>query len=167
MTPNFIKYKLHLNIGKLNEVSMKHRSAILLISVLIYFVDPNVKITFGNASLAGLGISVEPAQTVYLGYFLLALLIYRLIAFWVSVLLESGTDRNRAIRKAQIDFEPAWEAEENRPHDMEQLIRQESEKITYKWNVRQILWEFVFPNIIALVAVITFFVQYLSGCPST
>ena len=154
-------YKLHLNIGKLGESSLKHRGAILVLSVVILFVDPNVRITFGEASLAGLGISVEPPQSFPIGFFLFALLIYRLIAFWVSVLLESGTDSNRARRKALIDFDPGWEADEQRPGNMDDLIRHESGNIIYKWTVRQILWEFVIPNIIAFFAIIIFTIKYV------
>ncbi len=156
------KYKLHLHIGKLGEASLKHRSVILLLSILMLLVDPNVKVIFGKASVAGLGISVEPPQTIYVGFFLLALLIYRLVAFWASVLLESGTDSSRATRKALLEFDPAWEAEEHRPHDMEQHIKNESGEIIYKWSVRQVLWEFVFPNVLALAALTVYLIVYIS-----
>ncbi len=155
------KYKLHLHIGKLGDASLKHRSAILFLSVLMLLIDPNVKVTFGKASLAGLGISVDPPQTIYVGVFLLVLLVYRLVAFWASVLLESGTDSSRATRKAILEFDPAWEAEEHRPHDMDQLIKNESGGIVYKWGVRQILWEFVFPNILALCTLTVYSIGYI------
>ena len=155
-------YKLHLHIGKLGEHSLKHRSAILLLSVLLLFIHPNVEITFGSASLAGLGISVNPPQKLSIGLFLLILLLYRLIAFWASVLLESGTDQNRAKRKALLEFDPAWEAEEHRPSDMEQLIRRESNKKICKWSVRQIIWEFVIPNLLAFVALAVYIVKYVA-----
>lgn len=157
-----LKYKLHLHIGKLSDYSLKHRSAILVLSVLMLLIDPNVKVTFDKASVAGLGISVDPAQTIYIGVFLLALLIYRLIAFWASVLLESGTDLNRATRKALIEFDPAWEAEERKPHDMDQLIKSESGEIVYKWSIRQILWEFLLPNALALVALAVYTTSYIA-----
>jgi len=124
-------------------------------------VDPSVKVTFGKASLAGLGISVDPPQTIYIGAFLLVLLVYRLIAFWASVLLESGTDSSRATRKALLEFDPSYEAEEHRPHDMEQLIKSESGEIIYKWSVRQILWEFLLPNLLAMFALVIYLVGYL------
>lgn len=159
---NHVKYWMHLHIGKLGESSLKHRSAILLLSVLMLFIEPSVTITFGNASLAGLGISFNPPQTISIGLFLFALLIYRLTAFWVSVFLESGTDSKRATRKALLSFDPSYEAEENRPHNMEHVIKAESEDILYKWSVRQILWEFVTPNLLAIVSLSVYIIEYLA-----
>jgi len=158
-----LKYKLHLHIGKLGDVSLKHRSVILFLSVLMLLIDPNVKVTFGKASVAGLGISVDPPQTIYIGFFLLALLVYRLIAFWASVLLENGTDSNRARRKAALQFDPAWEAEQDNPHDLDQIIKNESGSIVYKWSVRQILWEFVLPNVLALATLIVYLTGYIGN----
>ncbi|WP_444901337.1 hypothetical protein ACJJIG_17350 [Microbulbifer sp. SSSA007] len=163
MLPRDLKYKLHLHIGKLGDVSLKHRSSVLLLSVLMFLVDPTMQVTLGKASVAGLGISVDPPQTIHIGIFLLILLLYRLVAFWVSVLLESGTDESRATRKALLDFDPAWEAEKyrHRPGDMEQLIKNESGAIVYKWSVRQILWEFVLPNVLALTALVKYVAGYV------
>lgn len=161
MSPGHFLYRLHLHIGKLSEASLKHRSTILLLSILISLIDPSVTISFGSASLAGLGISVNPPQELSVGALLLALLIYRLIAFWVSVLLESGTDSKRVTRKALLDFEPAWEAEEYRPGDIGQLISQESEKVIHRWSVRQLIWELVIPNLIAIIALTVFITKFL------
>lgn len=155
-------YKLHLNIGKLSESSLKHRSAILMLSVLMLFIEPNVAIIFGSASVAGLGISVNPPQEIPVGLFLLTLLLYRLIAFWALVLTESGTDSSRAERKALLEFDPSWEAEETRTHDLDQLIRQESGKTIYKWSIRQLVWEFVIPNLLAFIALVVYVVKYVA-----
>lgn len=154
-------YKLHLHIGDLSDTSSKHRSAILLLSVLVMFVAPDVKLTFGTASLAGLGISVSPPQEIAIGHFLLALLTYRFIAFWVLVLLESGTDISRAERKALLAFDPAWGAEEEQSGDKEQLIRLESRDMVYKWKVRQIVWEIIVPNVIALSALAIYITRFI------
>lgn len=132
----------------------------MLVSVFMLFVDPNVKITFGSASFAGLGISVNPPQTLPLGIFLLALLIYRLIAFWASVLIESGTDASRAKRKALLAYDPGWEVDEHRPDDMEQLIKEESGGIVYRWSVRQLIWDFLIPNLLAVIALCVYFIKY-------
>ena len=99
-------------------------------------------------------------QTIHVGIFLLILITYRLIAFWVSVLLESGTDSSRAARKALLDFDPASEAEDPRSYNQEQIIESESGEIIYKWSVRQILWEIVFPNVFASIALVVYFI----GC---
>ena len=160
MPIQYWKHKLHLHIGKLGEASLKHRSSILLLSVLIIFVEPNLKIIFGKASVAGLGISVDPPQTIHLGLFLLLLLIYKLITFWLSVFIEHGTDPTRAGRKALLDFEPSSETEEHRPHDMDKLIKRESDDIVYKWSVRQIVWEFIFPNLLAVAGIATYLIKY-------
>jgi hypothetical protein len=160
MAFDYWRYKLHLNIGKLGEVSLKHRSVILFLSVLMLLVDPDLKITFGNASVAGLGISVDPPQAIFLGVFLLALLIYKLIVFWISVFIEHGTDPKRAGRKALLKFDPSYEAEEENHHDMGQIIRNEKGEIIYKWSVRQILWEFIFPNVLAFGGIVTYAIKY-------
>ena len=143
---------MYRHVGELGEVSLKHRSNILLLSVLMIFIDSNVKVILGKASLAGLGITIEPTQTIPVGLFLFALLIYRLVAFWASVTLESGTSKSIADTKAQYDIDPAYHAEERSPSDMDQAIRMESNATTYKWQVRRILWEFTVPNLLALKA---------------
>lgn len=158
---SYYMYKLNLYIGKLSDASSKHKSAILFLSVLVMFVGPDVKLTFGSASLAGLGISVSPPQELAIGHFLLALLTYRFIAFWVLVLLDGGTDISRAERKALLAFDPAWGAEEEQPGDKEQLIRRESGDIIYKWKVRQIAWEILFPTVIALLAFVTYITKFI------
>ena len=145
-------FKLNLHIGKLGDSSLRHRSAILVLSVLLILVGPEIKITFGSASLAGLGISVSPPQELSVGLFLLAILTYRLIAFWASVLIESGTDLARAERKALLVFDSGWEAEEHKPSDMDQLIRQESHGMVYRWTKWQLVWEILLPNLIAATA---------------
>ena len=155
-------HKLHLRIGKFSEASLKHRSGILLLSVVMIFVDPRVSITFGSASLGGLGISVSPPQEVSIGLLLLALLVYRLIAFWASVLLENGTDLSLAERRALLEFDPSWEAEEHEPGNMEQLIRNESRGEVYKWTLWQLVWQFLVPNFLALVALTVFAAKYFA-----
>ncbi len=160
---NRFTYWMNLNIGKLGPTPIKHRSAIMILSVLMLFIDPGVEITFGSASLAGFGISVKPEQVIHIGYFLLALLIYRLIAFWASVLLENGTDSNRARRKALDMFDGTYSANEPQPHDMEYVLDSESEEILYKWNFRQALWEFVVPNLLAFIALVIYLIRYIAN----
>lgn len=155
-------HKLNLRIGKFSETSLKHRSAIFLFSVVMIFVDPLVSITFGSASLGGVGISVSPPQKISIGLLLLALLVYRLIAFWASVLLENGTDLSLARRRAALEFDPAWEAEQHESESMEQLISHESREDVYKWTLRQLVWQFVVPNILALVALTIFAAKYFA-----
>lgn len=157
-----IKNTLYLNIGKLSDASHKHRGAILMVAVIMLFIDPEVKVTFGSASLAGLGISVTPAQEISLGLLLFAILVYKLIAFWVSVLLESGTDSARAERKALMELDPGWDAEQHDPTDFSRLIRNHKQEIIYKWTVRQILWEFVFPNLVGVVALSHYLRVYIT-----
>ena len=160
---NLIEFKkwMHLHIGKLSDTSLKHRGSILLLSTLILFIDPAVKLTFGKASLAGLGISVDPVQVIPVGLFLWVLLIYRLTAFWVSVLLESGTDPKMAAQKAlSVQNYPY---EQNEPEvTMPRLLDSESKGILNKWTIRQMLWELVPPNLLALVALIVYLARWLS-----
>src|SRR5690606_38989748 len=124
------------------------------------FVGPGVSVTFGNASFGGLGISVSPPQEISIGWLILALLVYRLIAFWASVLLENGTDLKLAERRALLEFDPSWEAEEHQPGNMEQFIREESQGDVYIWTMRKLVWEFVIPNFVALIALTVFAVKY-------
>lgn len=152
--------RLNLHIGKLGEASTKHRSAILFLSLLVILIEPGVKLTFGSASLLGLGISVSPPQEISIAVFVLALLAYRMLAFWIVVLLESGVDMKRAERKALLEFDPAWEAEAYQPGNMDQLIRQESHAMVLKWTVRRIVWEVLFPNLFAIMALAIFATKY-------
>ena len=112
MNNRFLDY-LHRHLGKLSETSLKHRRAILILSLVIFFIDPSVKVTFGKASLAGLGISITPPQEISIGLLVLGLLIYRVFAFWTSIIIESGTDLKLAKRKALLEIQPEWEAEES------------------------------------------------------
>jgi len=148
---SYFKSWIYRHIEGLGEVSLKHRSNILMLSVLMLFIDPDVKLILGKASLAGLGITIEPTQTIPIGLFLFILLIYRLSAFWASVLLESGINEIKADGKARYEIDPAYHAEERKASDMDQAVRMESYDITYKWKVRQILWEFILPNLLALI----------------
>ena len=152
--------KIELHIGKLSEKALKHRSAILLLSVLIFVVDPKVKITFSKASAAGLGISVDPPQTFYIGFFLFFLLFYRLVAIWVVVFLERGTDEKVARRKAINEIEPWHDGEKPDPQNNEQLIEIRSGSILREWDKKQLLWELLLPSLIAIFALITFLVKH-------
>ncbi|WP_339807326.1 hypothetical protein [uncultured Marinobacter sp.] len=105
---------------------------------------------------------MSPPQEVSIGLLLLALLVYRLIAFWASVLLENGTDLSLAERRALLEFDPSWEAEEHEPGNMEQLIRNESRGEVYKWTLWQLVWQFLVPNFLALVALTVFAAKYFA-----
>ncbi|BBB31184.1 hypothetical protein [Neptunomonas japonica] len=155
---NDFQYWMHLHIGKLGEVSLKHRSAILLISVLMFLIDPNAEITFGDASFVGFGISVTPPQTVSIGLFLFWLLLYKLTAFWVSVLLENGTDTKRALDKALHKKDPAYLIGEHNPEDENAIIKDDADLIVTRWARKRFLWEFALPNLIAFFII----VRYLS-----
>ncbi len=148
---------MHLHIGKLSPIALKHRGAILVLSVLTFFIEPDVIIKFGTASVVGLGVTVTPEQSINIGYLLLALLIYRLIAFWASVLLENGTDENRAAQKALVLHSMPYQQKEPEV-TMSDVLDNESEGTLYKWKVRQVLWEFVLPNIIAFTAIIVWLI---------
>lgn len=148
-----LRYWLYRHIGELSDVSLKHRSAVILLSVLLLFLDHDVAITFGSASLAGLGISVTPPQTIPVGTFLLLLLIYRFFAFVASISIESGVNPDLAGKKARYQFDPAYDAEERSSHDMDQIVRYDSNEITYKWRGRQILWEVIFPCFLAAMSI--------------
>lgn len=149
-------------LGKLGEVPLKHRSHILVLSVIVMLVDPNIKITFGSASLAGLGISVEPKQTFDVGFTLSCLLLYRLIAFWASTLLASGTSYELAKERAYDELDPARHAEEPTVGDIDQEASRVSRRSVYAWNKLQLIWELVLPNMLAMVALAIFYVKSCS-----
>lgn len=153
---HFFKYKLPIHIGKIGDSAHKHRTAVLFLSVLAIFIEPHVTVSFGTASLAGLGISVTPPQEIPVGILLFCLLIYRLTSFWVIVLIDSGTDFERAERKAYLELDPGCEAEEHSPSTMEELIRREARGKVLNWTVWQLTWEFLFPNVVAAAALATF-----------
>lgn len=153
-------YRLHFHVGKLGDVSSKHRSAILLLSVLLCFIDPEVRLSFGSASLVGLGISIQPPQDFTIGTIVLVLLIYRVPAFWISVLIENGTNNSRAERIALSKFDPGSLSDQFKPSNIDELVSQEARKNVQKWTVRQITWEVVFPNILALISLAIYSMRY-------
>lgn len=155
------KYWLYRNIGELDERALKNRSAILFLSFLLFFLDPGVEVVFGQASFGGLGITVNPPQTLPVGLLLFLLLAYRLAVFWVSVLISSGCNKDRARYKAQYDFDPSFEAEEPRMHDKDYIIQSQSEEHLYIWTVRKLIWQFIFPNIVALVCIVYYLTEFI------
>jgi hypothetical protein len=150
---------VHYNIGQLSESSLKHRGAILFLSVAIIFIDPDVSLTLGSASLAGLGISVEPPQSIPVAPFLFSLLIYRLTAFWASIVLDNRTDTKKTHERISLHYEDDYEdCEINTTGDM---ISHETDASTYHWGVRKILWDILPPNILALYCTFKFMQHYL------
>ncbi|EHU4978445.1 hypothetical protein [Vibrio vulnificus] len=146
-------------IGKLGEVSLKHRSHTLVLSVIVMLVDPNINITFGSASLAGLGISVEPKQTFDVGFILSCLLLYRLVALWASALLANGTSYEAAKERAYNELDPARHDDEPGVGNLVQEASKLSRKSVYTWNKFQVFWELTLPTVLAIVAFITFSVR--------
>ena len=149
------------NIGQFEEVSLKHRSAVILLSVLVFFVEPDVKLEFGSAAFAGLGVSVDPPQTIPVGLVLLSLLIYRFVAFWFTIFLMSGTDENIAIGKALYEDDPAWNASGATMSDYPEMIKDDAEKIVYKWRFRKFIWEVMLPSVAALVVIFKYAATHL------
>lgn len=158
---NTFRSWLYKNVGELDQASSKHRTIILFISAIMLFTDPSVSVTLGSASLAGLGISVEPPQSIPVGVLLLALLTYRLVALWASIILDSGTDKLKAQYKARIrhgspeDYNPE-------PNTIDELITEIAENTVYTWQIRKILWELAPPNIAALTCIVKYSLYYLS-----
>jgi len=149
---------LNLKEG-INDISRKHRAAILFISLCIFFVEPNVKLTLGKASLAGLGMSIEPVQVIPVGLVLLFALIYRLIAFWVIILTDIGTDINRAKSSARNNIDPPIP---EKPDDqIEDQINETAYNSVFKWRYRRSLWEIILPTIIGLSAILSFTISFL------
>ncbi|HSB96542.1 MAG TPA: hypothetical protein VLC91_08845 [Spongiibacteraceae bacterium] len=154
-----IKNWLDLNIGELSDDSQTHGKAVMFISVLMMFVEPTVKVTLGQASLAGLGISVSPPITIPVGILLLALLTYRYISFWITTILDNGTNHKKSERKAAYKHNPYY-GDEHPPQNMEQLVNEKAYEITFKWRIRKIIWAFFLPNIFALIALLRYGFTY-------
>lgn len=144
--------RIYLYFGDISEEAIKHRSAIMVLSVIMLVIDPHVTLTLGAASLAGLGISVEPPQAIPVGLFLYVILFYRLIAFWVAALLGAGTNKNTARERAIDACDPTHYDQEKNIQDVGQLISFESSAIIYRWKVRRIYWDLFIPNILAMIS---------------
>lgn len=147
-------------IGHLNDLSLKHRNHILIISILMMVISPEVKITFGKASVIGLGINIDPPQTIYIGLVLLVILIYRVIAFWITALITQGTNKQSAYNKAALKIDemhilpgPAT--------NIGDVINEEANSIKYKWELRRLTWEFIIPNLLALIALLRYGYYYI------
>ena len=154
--PNNLIFRPHLYIGKLNESSLKHRGAIIVLSALLIFIDRDVTVTLGSGSLAGLGISVSPPQHLPIGFFLVLLLVYRLITFWVTGLIDEGTNPERAEMRS-IDAIIGYQTVDtldlkNREHAVNALTAARLDI----WSFFRTLWEFVLPSIIGVSALIAY-----------
>lgn len=145
-----------LTIGKLDETSLKHRSAVLVLSAMVFFVSPEAKLTFGNASLAGLGISVTPPQVLPVGWFLVALLLYRLIAFWMSILIGEKTDLGRAKWRALRCFAPEYTNDEDEPGNPEAMAIFHAKYGVSQWSRIRALWEIAIPSVMGVLAFLFF-----------
>jgi len=144
------------HIGPVSEIARKHRRAVMLVSICMLSLEPTTSITLGNVSMSGLGVTVQPPQTIPLSFVLFIALAYFLLAFWVGVLTESGTDRARAERHAWYEHDPAFDADNPHNDDLEQVIKRGAGAIVYKWNFRRIVWEVFLPTILAVVALVRF-----------
>jgi len=153
-------YQIADSIGGISDVSRKHRAAILFISACVFFIESNVKITIGKASLAGLGVSIEPVQVVPIGPILIVLLAYRTIAFWIIILTEHGVNFQKAKKRAQNSLDPDTDA----PRDTVQTeISVIASLSVYRWRLVQVLWEVLLPTALALTAIIMFYHAYFSN----
>jgi len=146
-------------IGPLSESALKHRNHILLISVLMVLISPEVKVTFGKVNALGLGISLDPPQTIHIGILLFSLLLYRTIAFWVTALISNGKNEKNARRKAALKVDPS-ELIPPAPRDMVDVIHEKSESIIYNWKFIGFIWEFIVPNLLAMYALTSYTYHY-------
>lgn len=142
------------SISGIGEVARKHRAAILFISACLIFFDPNVTLTLGRASVAGLGMSIDPVQVISIGLVLFAALVYRLIAFWIFILTESGVDFDKAKRRAKNEIDP--DIPDESYGDLQHVINRVASDSVYNWKFIQIIWETLLPTAIALFAIFYF-----------
>lgn len=159
-----IKHWLDLNIGELSDESKTHGKIVMFVSVLMMFIDPSVKITVGQASLAGLGISVNPPISIPVGTLLFVLLTYRYVSFLITTILDNGTNHNTSKRKAAHRHDPTY-GEERPSQDIDQIVSEVAYDITFKWRVRKIMWGFFMPNILALIALSRYIWNYVKSIP--
>ncbi|EHU0329855.1 hypothetical protein KY023_004424, partial [Vibrio vulnificus] len=148
--------KISSYLGELNEVSAKHRSNILVLSVIVFLVDPNVVISFGNASLAGLGITIVPKQDINIGYILLGLLVYRFIAFWFSILSTSGRNFSAAESRALSELQPDYLTEQPGTGNLDQEVARYARKSVRRWKNYSFVWDIYLPSALAVIATIFF-----------
>ena len=151
----------YTHIGPLSEVSLKHRNYVLLISILLVLISPEVKITFGTASIAGMGIEIDPAQTIYIGVVLLFILLYRISAFWATALITHGSNEKSARRKAALKID-ADSLVPPPPQHISDVVKEKAEAINYKWSFIRLIWEFFLPNILALAALSKYTYYYVT-----
>jgi len=153
---------LYRHISILDTTSQKQRVAILFLSAMTFIIEPHAKLTLGKASLAGLGVSLEPSQTIQVGLVLLALLCYRLISFWMTVTLNSGVDSDISNEKAQFIFNPAYGDDGGPYHENDQLAINKSRSLVYSWTVRKIIWEVVVTSLIGTASAVYYLIIYLN-----
>lgn len=160
-----ISHWLYYNIGELSESSLKYKSSILLISVIIIFTSPDASLTFGSASFVGLGISVTPPQTIPIGPFLLALLAYRFISFWIEVIIDNGLDEKRTARKIEDKFTSShYESNyfDDSPDSEEEYIEQQINNKIHSWKINKIIWNIAPPNIAAIACITKYLYHHLA-----
>lgn len=124
-------------------------------SVLMLFLDPRVSITVGSLSAGGVGIVVEPSQNVSVAFALFLALGYLTLAFWFSVLIESGTDESRAHSIAAFKFDPSF-GDYDKPRDVDELVSHEARNRIDNWNAFRVGWDVLLPSALAIIALSRF-----------
>lgn len=140
--------------GLISEVAAKHRAAVLIWSVIATLVDHNTKVTLGSASLAGLGITVEPPQTLPVGLLVALMLVYRIIALWFTALSDTGTDSKKASYIACHKHDPDSLTPGGPAYSPSEVAAEETENIMYSWSLRRVIWELIFPTFVGFGALI-------------
>jgi len=152
----------HLNgIDGIGENSRRARKALIFVSVCVMFVDQNVKLTLGKASLGGLGVEISPQQIIPVYDLLIVFLVYLFISFLASVLTENGTDFEKAERTSWKKVDPGFFENIEEPRSQNELAKVMANDAVTKWEWRKIIWEIFFPILFALSALTKFGYNFL------
>ena len=150
------------HIADVSEKTEKTRKLVMFLGVAAIFISPDVVVTFGSASVAGLGISVSPVQKLPIAVVILAVLVFKIISLWVTIAIESGRDESTARRKAFSIIKPMLMEGEQNPDDIEHFVRSKAHEMTRKWTLRKLLWEVVMPSLVGIVGVTVFLAKALT-----
>lgn len=150
---------LERHAGPISEVSRRHRSAILFWSAIAIFVDHGTTVTFGQASLAGLGITVSPPQTLPIGMLITLMLLYRLAALWFTAFSDAGSDTNKAHYNASFKYDPDSLTPAGPAFRPDEVADEAAENRMYLWSVWRTAWDLVLPTVLGVIVVARNFLQ--------
>lgn len=144
------------HIADVSDKTEKTRKLVMFLGVVALLIDSDVAVTLGSASMGGLGVSISPPQVLPVAEIIVFILLFKIVALWVTIAIESGRDKRTARNKAFRIVEPDLMGSDENTDDIELAVRTQAYAITSKWTLWKLVWEVAMPSLIGLAGVATF-----------